>query len=165
VEEENQDQDLLAGIESPPNLTESAMQEDETLPPYEDDVVGLDSPGRVQTFETPGWGFNRLNQQQRVPAPSEDGMFDDKGSSNDSTRVEGLAGSPARSSLPEEGDLMYSEAAEPGDEYGSRGLRESAPPPELPGMDVDYDEDDPPVVELKADPGNNDELTFHPATK
>ncbi|KIV81022.1 hypothetical protein PV11_08476 [Exophiala sideris] len=157
MEEEHQDQDLLAGNESPQNLSVAIMQEDDMLPPYEEDE-GV-------SLESPGWGFNRLSQPQRGPAPSEDGMFDDKGSSNDSTRVEGVAGSPTRSSLAEEGDLVYSEAVEPGDEYAPRGLRESAPPPEVPGMEMDYDDDDPPVVELKADPANNDELTFHPAKK
>jgi hypothetical protein len=50
------------------------------------------------------------------------------------------------------------------DDYGSRAMRESAPPPEVPDMAND-EEDEPPVMELHADPANNDELTFNPASK
>ncbi|KAL2424897.1 putative ubiquitin carboxyl-terminal hydrolase 12 [Exophiala dermatitidis] len=169
VEEENQDPGLLAAGDSPPTLL--GPPADDELPPYEaaiaeDEGIIMEDGGPLwqQT-----WGFDGLPAGRRVPAPSEeDGMFDDKGSSNDSTRVEGNVGSPARSLLgldDGEGlnDPIYSEPIMQ-DEYGPRNLRESAPPPEVPGIGED-DEDDPPVMELHADPSNNDELVFNPASR
>ena len=152
MEEDSQDQDLLAGNGSRPKLMGPVMSGDD-LPAYpEDEAVSMDYP-----VLGPGWGFDRLGQTQ-APAPSEDGMFGDKGSSNDSTRVEGDAGSPVHSLLELDETPIYSEGLT-GDEFASRNLRESAPPPQIPGM-MDDGDDDPPVVELRANP-DNDELTFH----
>ncbi len=167
--EESQDRDLLAENGSPARLIGPVMHDE--LPPYEDEGVAMDYtlPNAVNTWEEPGWGFSRLPSSQRVPAPSEeDVMFGDKGSSNDSTRVEGNAESPTHSLLAlDDVDAMnepiYSEPIMH-DDYGSRTMRESAPPPEVPDL-VNDDEDEPPVMELQADPANNDELTFNPASK
>lgn len=167
AEEESQDRGLLAGGESPPRLLGPLADDDlppyQDVPPYDEGVVMEDNvPVWQQT-----WGFDGLPTGPRVPAPSEDGgMFGEKGSSNDSTRVEGNAGSPAHSLLGlDDADVMdepmYSESNTI-EEYGRRNMRESAPPPEVPDM-VNDEEDDPPVMELQADPRNNDELVFNPA--
>ncbi|EXJ95222.1 ubiquitin thiolesterase [Capronia coronata CBS 617.96] len=170
AEEESQDRDLLAVGDSPPTLLGPPADED--LPSYQD---ALDDEAVAMEDNVPmwhqaeSWGFDGLPVGPRVPAPSEDGgMFGDKGSSNDSTRVEGNAGSPAHSLLDLDdadalNDPIYSEANTLED-YGGRILRESAPPPEIPDI-VDDDEDDPPVMELQADPANDGELVFNPASK
>lgn len=159
MEEESQDRGLLADTGSPPRSMGPSTHDE--LPPYEDEGIVMDTP-----WET-GWSFNRLPQSQRVPAPSEDGMFGDKGSSNDSTRVEGNGGSPVHSLLGEDdhdasNDPIYSEPIY-SEEYGSRSMRESAPPPGFSGIGND-EEDDLPVVELQADPANN-ELAFNPVPR
>ncbi|KAK6381946.1 hypothetical protein LTS17_003831 [Exophiala oligosperma] len=157
MDEDNQDQDLLAGNASQPRMIGPVLPGDE-LPGYpEDEGVSMEYP-----YAQPSWSFDRIGQTQ-APAPSEDGMFGDKGSSNDSTRVEGDPGSPA-SSLPalDEGPI-FSEAIN-GEDVSSRTTRESAPPPGISGVMDDDDEDDLPVQELRANP-DNDELTFHPAKR
>ncbi|EXJ89204.1 hypothetical protein A1O3_02270 [Capronia epimyces CBS 606.96] len=169
AEEGSQDQDLLVGDESPPRLL--GPPADDELPPYQ--VALTDDEGVVMEENVPlwqqTWGFDGLASGSRVPAPSEDGgMFGDKDSSNDSTRVEGNVGSPAHSLLDldvaeDMNDPIYSEPITHED-YGRRIVRESAPPPEVPDM-MNDDEDDPPVMELQADPANNDELVFNPVTK
>ena len=166
VEEENQAQDLLVGHESPSKLM--GQTANDALPGYHDATTEDEGVGGMDfNWPSQSWGFNRLPMAaQRAPAPSEDGMFGDKGSSNDSTRVEGNAASPPRS-LPDMDDLdndgltdppIYSEPIMH-DDYGNRSTRESAPPPQFSGMVTD-DDNDPPVMELQADPANNDELTF-----
>ncbi|KAK5457282.1 hypothetical protein LTS15_005063 [Exophiala xenobiotica] len=145
MEEDRQDQDLLAVNGSQPKSMGQVMSGDE-LPGYpEDEGVSMDYQS---------WSFDRLGQTQ-APAPSEDGMFGEKGSSNDSTRVEGDAGSPVHSLLELDETPIYSEGIT-GDEFASRQMRESAPPPGL----MDEGDDDPPVMELRANP-DNDELIFH----
>jgi hypothetical protein len=144
MEEDRQDQDLLAANGSQPKSMGQVMSGDE-LPGYpEDEGVSMDYQS---------WSFDRLGQTQ-APAPSEDGMFGEKGSSNDSTRVEGDAGSPVHSLLELDETPIYSEGIT-GDEFASRQMRESAPPPGL----MDEGDDDPPVMELRANP--DDELIFH----
>lgn len=156
--ENQQSQGLLAETESPPRLMGSVANS-EALPGYHD-AAGEDEGigGMDYRWEQDSWGFSRLPPSQRAPAPSEEeGMFGDKGSSNDSTRVEGNEGSPGRSlaELDDTDPIVYS------DDFGSRNMRESAPPPELPGMGIpNDDEDDPPVMELQADPTHDGELTF-----
>ena len=180
LEEENQSRGLLAGADSPPRLIGPAISE-EVLPGYgeataddhpmimHDEGVDIDyAPANSgypwETSGQPTWGFGRLGTQGMTVNSEEDAMFDDKGSSNDSTRVEGNAGSPAQSLMGEMEDLgepIYSEPVT-GDEYGNRSMRESAPPPEAPGANDD-DEDELPVMELQADPAHDGELTFKPA--
>ncbi|OAP59454.1 hypothetical protein AYL99_06752 [Fonsecaea erecta] len=199
---------LLAGTESPPNLTlptaASSGGEYEQPPAYDipppeiDEGVGMDFQWSRQS-----WDFARLDgtetTSQRAPANSEvEGVFGDKGSSNDSTRVEGNDCSPVPSFTdleddgsihhdPSESDMaLYSSEAGrvlPHEEPGhGRDARESAPPPDeivsevgtsgrgmsMPVtiiVDDDNDDiDDPPVMELQADPANNHELSFNPAT-
>jgi ubiquitin carboxyl-terminal hydrolase 4/11/15 len=145
MEEDRQDQDLLAVNGSQPKSMGQVMSGDELPGYHEDEGVSMDYQS---------WSFDRLGQTQ-APAPSEDGMFGEKGSSNDSTRVEGDAGSPVHSLLELDETPIYSEGIT-GDEFASRQMRESAPPPGL----MDEGDDDPPVMELRANP-DNDELIFH----
>ncbi|KIX05822.1 uncharacterized protein Z518_03794 [Rhinocladiella mackenziei CBS 650.93] len=170
MEEESQSRGLLAGTESPPRLMEHGANDE--LPEY--DATLAEDEGIEMNYSLPAqpwrqsWKFGTVGMNQRVPAPSEeDGMFGDRGSSNSSTRVEGNTGSPAQSLLMDDNDGLndpiYSEPAM-NEEYGSRSMRESAPPPEVPGM-VNDDENDLPVMELQADPANNNELTFNQAAK
>ncbi|KIW35381.1 uncharacterized protein PV07_02079 [Cladophialophora immunda] len=196
---------LLAGTESPPSLmlptAASSGGEFEQPPGYDDapaeaDVdegVSMDFQWSQQT-----WDFARLETStQRAPANSEEeGMFGDKGSSNDSTRVEGNDCSPAPSFTdvedagsihhnPDDDIALYSSEAGPvmhHEDFGhNRGTRESAPPPDeiasgigtsgrgmsrpvnMSVHDDNDDVDDPPVMELQADPANNNELRFNPA--
>lgn len=170
VEEENQPRGLLAGPESPSKLMEQTTHE-EPLPGYSDAVAEDEGVGGMEfTWSQEPWGFNRM--QQRAPAPSEEeGMFEDRGSSNDSTRVEGHAASPANS-LPPLEDAENDDPTDPqiysehivNEDYGNRSMRESAPPPQFAEM-VQDDDNDPPVVELQADPANDGELIFSPVAK
>lgn len=156
MDEDNQDQDLLADNASQSRMIGPILPGDE-LPGYpEDEGVSMEYP-----FSQPSWSFDRIGQTQ-APAPSEDGMFGDKGSSNDSTRVEGDTGSPAPSLPALDEEPIFSEPIS-GEDFSSRATRESAPPPEIPGV-MDDDEDDLPVQELRANP-ENDELIFHPAKR
>ena len=177
TEEENQSQGLLAETESLPRLIGPRINEE--LPAYSEQAndvnhtMNLDEgvdmeygPSAPPLWEEQDWAFSNMNAQSRVAAPSEDGMFGEKGSSNDSTRVED-AGSPNHSLLMDDSDgsdnPIYSEPVT-NDEFGNRSMRESAPPPEVPGISND-DEDDLPVMELKADPTEpSGELQFKPAT-
>lgn len=128
------------------------------------------SPAHQLPWDRGGsWSFDNINSQSRRAAPSEDGMFGDNRSSNDSTRVEGNIGSPhhsltAMDDLDEVDNPIYSEPVT-NEDYDGRGMRESAPPPEIPGMNdmSNDDEDDLPVMELKADPSEpSGELRFRP---
>lgn len=118
------------------------------------------------------WSFDQINTRSRMAAPSEDGMFGDNRSSNDSTRVEGNIGSPNHSLLAmDDGDEVdnpiYSEPVI-NEDYGNRSMRESAPPPEIPGMSnmSNDEEDDLPVMELTADPAEpSGELKFRPEAR
>lgn len=188
--------------ESPPKLTvtEAATSDDADLPgyttdppPYDDQSMNVDegldlsfpAQGPPLPWEHSTWGFGNIGSQ-RMAAPSENEMFGDRDSSNDSTRVEGDLASSPHSLAGDDGDPlndpMYSEALSH-DDYGRRSLRESAPAPEMPGLinelvDEDEDEDvdvgddeadddddeELPVMELTADPANNDELVFKPAS-
>lgn len=215
LEEGNQrTRGLLAATDSPPSLTlgpaaSSGGEQDQDFPPgydasaMDDSMIdeGVADVGNVYhrwQVHTQPWSFQNLPSTQRAPANSEDEMFGDNRSSNDSTRVEGGEASPQPSlgsdlgdegsihHNPDDGDSgVYSSQTMPilhhEDFMHGRGTRESAPPPdEVPsgiamsgrGMslpvnmsvdDDDADVDDPPVMELQADPANNDELRFNPA--
>lgn len=170
--QESRGHGLLAGTGHPKRLSETALHDE--LPAYSemqvddaDEGINMDyQPASQQGVSLPweenaGWGFDQINNQHRLPQPSEDGILGDH-DSNDSTRVEGDAASPTDSLLLEtDSDLTNMIYSEP--DYGHRSSRESAPPPEISSGFVDDvdDDDDLPVVELKADPQRpGDEMHF-----
>ena len=154
-EESRQTRGLLAGTESPPRLMQGPAAnsggEDDPPPGYDDAtmdndsaVADVDTGANINANWTQEWSFNNLSQG-RAPANSEDGMFGDRGSSNDSTRVEGGEASPNLAyGTDDEGSIhhipddeenaLYSNDAGPIMHYEDfshgRGLRESAPPPD-----------------------------------
>lgn len=181
MEEENQNQDLQAETASLPRLIGPTINDE--LPSYsehemlDDGDEGVDlayGPNPIHHLPWTGgnWSFENINTQTRIAVPSEDGMFGDSRSSNDSTRVEGGIGSShhsltAMDDLDEVDNPIYSEPVM-NEDYGNRSMRESAPPPEIPGMNdmTNEDEDDLPVMELKADPAEpSGELKFQPEAR
>ena len=155
----------------------------------DDEGVADVTSGNYQWEVTQPWSFSSLPLKQHNTSENGD-LFADTHSSNDSTRVEGGIASPSFGSdegsihhNPDDSDVPL-DSSEAGpimhheDFMRSRVTRESAPPPdEVPvgigsgrGMSMpmdtsmdDDDPDDPPVMELKADPAS-DELNFRPAT-
>jgi hypothetical protein len=133
--------------------------------PVGDEGVDMDYEpggyGQWAMVREQSWGFNQLPAQSMQPPNSDvDDMFGaERNSSNDSTRVEGNAGSVA-SDEGFQDTPMFSDANQ--DEGNVRSMRESAPAPDfVPAVavtqDVD-DEDDLPVAELHA--GDDGDLTF-----
>ena len=172
MEEENPSHDLLVETASLPRLIGPAVNDE--LPSYseheargmnqDDGDEGIDMSYGTVPWAGGNWSFDQINTRSRMVAPSEDGMFGDNRSSNDSTRVEGNIESPNHSLLAmddvdEVDNPIYSEPVT-NEDYDNRSLRESAPPPEIPGMPniSNDDEDDLPVMELTADPSG--ELKF-----
>lgn len=106
----------------------------------------------------PGWGFDILNSQDQIQQPqnSEDEISGDA-ASQDSTRVAGGGSLPGDEDTP-----MFSDTPIMGLEDDSdrrtRGVRESAPPPDV--VFADDDEEDLPVMELRPGDGEDMDVSF-----
>jgi hypothetical protein len=105
----------------------------------------------------PGWGFNIINSQEHAQQPHNSEDEHDAGS-DDSTRVVGSLHGDEDPALFSSDTRMLD--AEDDSEHQVRGVRESAPPPDVvinDPMQADGDDDeDLPVMELR--PGVGDEL-------
>jgi hypothetical protein len=150
--------------------TMQTLPKDSMSPPTppnenEDEAVDMDFDGATYTAQwgmvergmvEQGWSFSNLQNQSAQPPNSDaDEMFGDadRNSSNDSTKVEGNAGSEV-SDEGYEDTPMFSDANVADD--ANRGMRESAPPPMEDGphavnvevMADGEDDEELPVVEI-----------------
>ena len=133
------------------------MPKDSLSPPTPDEAVDMDYDDAATYHQQWGvvneqsWSFNQLPNQSAQPPNSVDDMLADNRSvgSNDSTRVEGNAGSDIDEGYQD--TPMFSDT--PQDDTQMRSMRESAPPPtEFVPVKVSQedDDDDLPVHEIPA---------------
>jgi hypothetical protein len=168
MDEESPSQGPQAGIESPLKLIGAASNDE--LPEYSEtaaDAMAVDDEGVDMSYGTPWsqvptWNFTGLVGQRAAPPSEEDGMFGDRGSSNDSTRAEGDAGSPPDIWNPPPGYPVTNGGSITLDDVGKRALRENAPTPG--GSLANFDEeDDLAVTELRGDVDYPDQdMNFEP---
>lgn len=121
-----------------------------------------------QPWQSPGWGFDLLNQQDSSQQPNNsdnDDIFEDA-ASQDSTRVAGAGSTAGDEDLPLFSDTPM-HAAEDNSDTRMRGVRESAPPPDVvvstPMHGDTDDEDELPVTELR--PGDDGQMDISFASR
>ena len=117
--------------------------------PVTDEGVEMNYDDQWGMVQEQGWSFNHLNNQQPPNSDADDMFGADRNSvgSNDSTRVEGNAGS-VNSDEGYQDTPMFSDANVQDDAH-VRSMRESAPAPDYVPVTQEADDDeDLPVVEI-----------------
>jgi hypothetical protein len=140
-----------ASADDESRLTSTSMQTSDLV----DEGIGEElTEGWANDLNRPGWGFDLLQSSQPNNSDNDNDEMD--GGSQDSTRVEGGIAS-RRGSFDEPDAPMFSDAIHmPDEDTRMRGVRESAPPPDIqvtttPIEGDDDDDDELPVAELVPD--------------
>jgi ubiquitin carboxyl-terminal hydrolase 4/11 len=153
----------VGGLGSPIRSHEASADDESRLMPMSmqtsdpvDEGIGEELTGGPDGWgglSRPGWGFDLLQSSQPNNSDNDNDEMD--GGSQDSTRVEGGIAS-RRGSLDEADAPMFSDSIHMADEdTRMRGVRESAPPPDIQvtttPIGEDDDDDELPVAELVPD--------------